>query len=148
MDSAQYLFLCDLFQSKCSFCKSRTLLHLNRVTVPTALSECHSRYFAHHQLVSSLVHALSLLLLLTYTDAGSARLPIPKMHHAFMHTSHFLHHGRLVSIDFNHNPASSIFDATQTKADGKLVKVMAWYDNEWGFSNRMLDTTKAIMAAK
>lgn len=40
----------------------------------------------------------------------------------------------LVSIDFNHNPASSIFDATQTKVDGKLVKVMAWYDNEWGFS--------------
>jgi len=50
----------------------------------------------------------------------------------------------LVSIDFNHNPASSIFDATQTKADGKLVKVMAWYDNEWGFSNRMLDQVKAL----
>ena len=50
----------------------------------------------------------------------------------------------LVSIDFNHNPASSIFDATQTKANGKLVKVMAWYDNEWGFSNRMLDQVKAL----
>jgi glyceraldehyde 3-phosphate dehydrogenase len=50
----------------------------------------------------------------------------------------------LVSIDFNHNPASSIFDATQTRADGKLVKVMAWYDNEWGFSNRMLDQVKAL----
>ena len=50
----------------------------------------------------------------------------------------------LVSIDFNHNPASSIFDATQTKADGNLVKVMAWYDNEWGFSNRMLDQVKAL----
>jgi glyceraldehyde 3-phosphate dehydrogenase len=46
----------------------------------------------------------------------------------------------LVSIDFNHNPASAIFDATQTKVIGKLVKVIAWYDNEWGFSNRMLDT--------
>lgn len=46
----------------------------------------------------------------------------------------------LVSIDFNHNPASSIYDATQTKVIGNLVKVLAWYDNEWGFSNRMLDT--------
>lgn len=45
----------------------------------------------------------------------------------------------LVSCDFNHNPASSIFDATQTRVQGKLVKVLAWYDNEWGFSNRMLD---------
>jgi glyceraldehyde 3-phosphate dehydrogenase len=46
----------------------------------------------------------------------------------------------LVSIDFNHNPASSIFDATQTKVIGRTVKVLSWYDNEWGFSNRMLDT--------
>ena len=47
----------------------------------------------------------------------------------------------LVSIDFNHNPASSTFDATQTAVvDGALVRVMAWYDNEWGFSNRMSDT--------
>lgn len=45
----------------------------------------------------------------------------------------------LVSCDFNHNPLSSIFDASHTKASGKLLKVMAWYDNEWGFSNRMLD---------
>lgn len=50
----------------------------------------------------------------------------------------------LVSIDFNHNPASSVFDATQTKVDGKLVKVMAWYDNEWGFSNRMLDQVESL----
>jgi glyceraldehyde 3-phosphate dehydrogenase len=50
----------------------------------------------------------------------------------------------LVSVDFNHNSASSVFDATQTKVDGKLVKVMAWYDNEWGFSNRMLDQVKAL----
>ena len=50
----------------------------------------------------------------------------------------------LVSIDFNHNPASSVFDSTQTKVDGKLVKVMAWYDNEWGFSNRMIDQVKAL----
>jgi len=54
----------------------------------------------------------------------------------------------LVSIDFNHNPASSAFDATLTKVSGKLVKVSSWYDNEWGFSNRMLDTTVALMNAK
>ncbi|MFN4330132.1 MAG: type I glyceraldehyde-3-phosphate dehydrogenase [Limnobacter sp.] len=54
----------------------------------------------------------------------------------------------LVSIDFNHNPASSAFDATLTKVSGKLVKVSSWYDNEWGFSNRMLDTTVALMSAK
>ncbi len=54
----------------------------------------------------------------------------------------------LVSIDFNHNPASSSFDATLTKVSGKLVKVSSWYDNEWGFSNRMLDTTVALMQAK
>ena len=50
----------------------------------------------------------------------------------------------LVSIDFNHHPASSIFDQTQTKVIDKLVKVLAWYDNEWGFSNRMLDTAHAM----
>ncbi len=55
----------------------------------------------------------------------------------------------LVSIDFNHDPRSSIFDATQTRVmGGTLVKVLSWYDNEWGFSNRMLDTTLALMAAK
>ncbi len=56
----------------------------------------------------------------------------------------------LVSVDFNHNPLSSVFDATQTRVspDGKLVKVLSWYDNEWGFSNRMLDTTVALMNAK
>lgn len=54
----------------------------------------------------------------------------------------------LVSMDFNHNPASSIFDATQTKVVGNLVKVLSWYDNEWGFSNRMLNTTLALMQAK
>lgn len=53
----------------------------------------------------------------------------------------------LVSIDFNHNPHSSVFDATQTRVVGNLVKVLAWYDNEWGFSNRMLDTTVAMMDA-
>ena len=56
--------------------------------------------------------------------------------------------GPLVSVDFNHNPASSIYDATLTKVSGRLVKVSSWYDNEWGFSNRMLDTTVALMAAK
>jgi len=55
---------------------------------------------------------------------------------------------QLVSIDFNHNPASSIFDATLTKVSaGTLVKVCSWYDNEWGFANRMLDTTVAFMKA-
>ena len=55
----------------------------------------------------------------------------------------------LVSSDFNHNPASSIFDSTLTKvSEGVLVKVTSWYDNEWGFSNRMLDATVALMKAK
>ena len=56
--------------------------------------------------------------------------------------------GPLVSIDFNHNPASSTYDATMTKVqEGTLVKVCSWYDNEWGFSNRMLDTTLALVNA-
>ena len=55
----------------------------------------------------------------------------------------------LVSIDFNHDPASSTYDATLTKViDGTLVKVCSWYDNEWGFSNRMLDTTVALVNAR
>ncbi len=54
----------------------------------------------------------------------------------------------LVSIDFNHDPASSSYDASLTKVvDNTLVKVVAWYDNEWGFSNRMLDTTCVLMKA-
>lgn len=54
----------------------------------------------------------------------------------------------LVSIDFNHNPASAIFDTVGTKVIGNLVKILAWYDNEWGFSNRMLDVANAWMKAK
>lgn len=54
----------------------------------------------------------------------------------------------LVSMDFNHNAYSSNFDATQTRVQGRLVKVMAWYDNEWGFSNRMLDNSVALMNAQ
>jgi glyceraldehyde 3-phosphate dehydrogenase len=55
----------------------------------------------------------------------------------------------LVSVDFNHDPRSSIYDATLTKvSEGTLVKVSSWYDNEWGFSNRMLDTAVAFMNAK
>ena len=55
----------------------------------------------------------------------------------------------LVSIDFNHNPASSIFESSQTKViNGTMVKVLSWYDNEWGFSNRMLDTTLAMVKAR
>ena len=53
----------------------------------------------------------------------------------------------LVSSDFNHDPASSVFDSTLTKVSGRLVKVTSWYDNEWGFSNRMLDTTVAFANA-
>jgi glyceraldehyde 3-phosphate dehydrogenase len=57
--------------------------------------------------------------------------------------------GPLVSVDFNHDPASATYDATLTKViDGTLVKVCAWYDNEWGFSNRMLDTTLAWASAR
>lgn len=55
----------------------------------------------------------------------------------------------LVSIDFNHNPASSIYESTLTKVmEGNFVKVLSWYDNEWGFSNRMVDTTIALINAK
>jgi glyceraldehyde 3-phosphate dehydrogenase len=54
----------------------------------------------------------------------------------------------LVSIDFNHNSASAIFDTVGTKVIGNLVKILAWYDNEWGFSNRMLDVASAWMKAK
>jgi glyceraldehyde 3-phosphate dehydrogenase len=55
----------------------------------------------------------------------------------------------LVSTDFNHDPRSSIFALSETKIiDGSLVRVMSWYDNEWGFSNRMSDTALAMMAAK
>jgi glyceraldehyde 3-phosphate dehydrogenase len=55
----------------------------------------------------------------------------------------------LVSVDFNHDPASSTYDATLTKVvQGTMVKVCSWYDNEWGFSNRMLDTTLAWSKAR
>ncbi|MGB1835865.1 MAG: type I glyceraldehyde-3-phosphate dehydrogenase [Marinobacter adhaerens] len=54
---------------------------------------------------------------------------------------------KLVSIDFNHNALSSIYDANHTRVLGRHVKVMAWYDNEWGFSNRMLDNTLALFEA-
>ncbi len=54
----------------------------------------------------------------------------------------------LVSVDFNHDPVSCTFDATLTKVIGDTVKVLGWYDNEWGFSNRMLDTTLAMMQAQ
>ena len=51
----------------------------------------------------------------------------------------------LVSRDFNHNPLSSIFESGRTKVLGKLVKILSWYDNEWGFSTRMLDVMKYWM---
>ncbi len=52
---------------------------------------------------------------------------------------------KLVSVDFNHDPLSSIYDANHTRVMGRHAKVMAWYDNEWGFSNRMLDNASALM---
>ena len=55
---------------------------------------------------------------------------------------------KLVSMDFNHTNVSSTFDSTQTRVDGNLVKIFAWYDNEWGFSNRMFDTARALVNAK
>lgn len=54
----------------------------------------------------------------------------------------------LVSIDFNHNPHSSTFDSTETRVIDNMVKVVSWYDNEWGFSNRMLDTAQAMLTAR
>lgn len=54
----------------------------------------------------------------------------------------------LVSIDFNHDPHSAIFDTVGTKVIGNLVKILAWYDNEWGFSNRMLDVAVALTKAR
>jgi glyceraldehyde 3-phosphate dehydrogenase (phosphorylating) len=54
----------------------------------------------------------------------------------------------LVSVDFNHNPVSSTYDSTLTRVIGRLVKVCAWYDNEWGFANRMLDTALAFHNAR
>jgi glyceraldehyde 3-phosphate dehydrogenase len=55
----------------------------------------------------------------------------------------------LVSMDFNHNASSSIYESSLTKVmEGNFVKVLSWYDNEWGFSNRMIDTTIALMNAK
>ncbi len=54
----------------------------------------------------------------------------------------------LVSIDFNHSPAISTYESSLTKVKGKLVKVCSWYDNEWGFSNRMIDTALAMMGVK
>ncbi|GAA0718705.1 type I glyceraldehyde-3-phosphate dehydrogenase [Dokdonella soli] len=60
-----------------------------------------------------------------------------------------INHRPLVSVDFNNDPRSSVYDATQTRVmGGTLVKVLAWYDNEWGFSNRMLDMTLALANAK
>jgi len=59
-----------------------------------------------------------------------------------------INHKPLVSCDFNHNPASSIYEEPLTKVvDGVFVKVLSWYDNEWGFSNRMLDTSIALVNA-
>lgn len=83
---------------------------------------------------------------LTFT---SKRLTSAEEVNAIMHQSknEVLHvcDEPLVSCDYNHYPASAVFDTTQTKVLGNLVKVIAWYDNEWGFSNRMLDTAWQMM---
>ena len=77
------------------------------------------------------------LVLLPQTLPGDLAFPIP-LRFGFCQEE-------LVSIDFNHNPSSSTFDLTQTQiVDGRLVRVLAWYDNEWGFSNRMSDTAAAM----
>lgn len=75
------------------------------------------------------------------TTAAEVNDIMRKSKNAIMHVSDEL----LVSCDFNHYPASAVFDTTQTKVLGSLVKVVAWYDNEWGFSNRMLDTACYMM---
>lgn len=69
--------------------------------------------------------------------------------HAASRTSPVLGYNEepLVSVDFNHETFSSIFDANHTRVNGRQVKVMAWYDNEWGFANRLLDNTLALMKA-
>ncbi|MDD7804653.1 MAG: type I glyceraldehyde-3-phosphate dehydrogenase [Endozoicomonas sp. (ex Botrylloides leachii)] len=72
-------------------------------------------------------------------SAGAKATPINEVLH--------VNYEPLVSVDFNHSAFSSNFDATQTRVQGNLVKVMSWYDNEWGFSNRMLDTAKSLMMA-
>ena len=106
--------------------------------------------------------------LLALSDLRTARDYIKSDHrHEFEHERHFavdeinkamehaskqqlkgilaVTHEPLVSMDFNHNPASSTFDMTGTQiVDGKLVRVLSWYDNEWGFSNRMSDTAAAM----
>lgn len=73
------------------------------------------------------------------------------VHNAITNNPHLAHimeyvDQPLVSVDFNHSPKSSCFDSNQTCVQGKLVKVMSWYDNEWGFCNRMLDTSLVLMA--
>ena len=83
-------------------------------------------------------------LLSTGTDKDTINQVIKKASETFKGGIMAYNQQPLVSIDFNHNPASSCFDATQTMANGRWVKIMSWYDNEWGFSNRMLDMGLAI----
>jgi glyceraldehyde 3-phosphate dehydrogenase len=83
----------------------------------------------------------------TTVDEVNAIMKSAASHHAMKGVLAYSD-GPLVSSDFNHDSHSSIFDATCTKVSGRLVKVCAWYDNEWGFSNRMLDTTVALFNAK
>ena len=78
-------------------------------------------------------------------------ITIPEIHNAMQHAADGPMKGvlsintlPLVSTDFNHTPESSIFDATQTRQVGEMIKVLSWYDNEWGFSHRMLDVAMAM----
>lgn len=82
------------------------------------------------------------------TTAKEVNAIIEKAAHGALKGVLDYNHDPLVSIDFNHNPASAIFDTFGTKVIGRLVKILAWYDNEWGFSNRMLDVSSAWMKTK
>ena len=81
------------------------------------------------------------------TSAGEVNDLVREAAHGSMRGILAINDLPLVSCDFNHDPHSSLFDATLTKVDGDLVTVTAWYDNEWGFSNRMLDTACAMTSA-
>lgn len=87
-----------------------------------------------------------------FTFTTRRKTSVEEIHHVIQQAAHdslkdvlAINEEPLVSIDFNHNPASAIFDTSYTKVNGDLIKVLAWYDNEWGFSNRMLDVTSVLM---
>ena len=94
-------------------------------------------------LISAMAHEQSILLL-SAPGLGKSQIVQQAAAAGPLHRILGYTDGPLVSVDFNHDSHSSVFDATLTKVvEGTLVKVCSWYDNEWGFSNRMLDTTLA-----